>query len=67
MISFSAIIKDFNSHAVGMVVAPPYGFEIAFGVTLFLESLHDFSLVFVNSFLNRFSKSKFIKDVLQPM
>ena len=36
LISCSALIREFNSHAVGMVVARPYGLEIAFGETLFL-------------------------------
>ena len=47
-----------NSNAGGMAV----NYEIGFVQTLFLEQLHDFSLLSLNSFLDPFFKSKFMKN-----
>ena len=48
-----AFMTKVYSHAVGMAVARPYGFKIDF-VTLFLDQLHYFSLLPLNSFLQLF-------------
>ena len=45
-----------NSHADGMAVARPYGFEIDFVRNPFLDQPHDFSLLSLNSFLQSFLK-----------
>ena len=43
--------SQINSHAVGMPVAQPLDFEIDFQETLFLDQLHDFSLLPLKPFL----------------
>ena len=55
-----------KSHAVGMAVARSYGFEIDFVRSPFLDQLHDFSILSLNSFLHPFLKSKFMKNFLPP-
>ena len=46
-----------------MAAAWPYGFKSIFWETLFLDQLHDYSLLPSNSFLDPFMKSKFQKKI----
>ena len=54
-------VKMINSHAGGMAVALPDSFENVFVGTLFLDQLHNFSLLLCNLFSNQFFKSEFIE------
>ena len=50
-----------NSHAVDMIAARPYDFKTILWETLFLDQLHDFSLLSLNSLLYPFFRSKFMR------
>ena len=50
LVNPKSVFGTFNSHAGGMAVELPYGFEIVFWETLFLDQLHDFSLLSLNSY-----------------
>ena len=53
-----------NSQAVGWDSLMPTALKSISSGTLFLNQLHDFSLISSNSFLHPFLKSKFAKKIL---
>ena len=55
---------NFNSPAVGMALRGHTALKSILWETLFLDKLHDFSLLSSNSFLNSFLESKFMKKIL---
>ena len=61
-LSVVEIVKDrfLLTHRLHGLVSP-HGFKIDFMGTPFLDELHDFSLLSLNSFLRPFIKSKFLK------
>ena len=52
-----------SSQAVGMAVRSHWTLKSIKRETLFLDQLHDFSLLSLNSFLHSFLKSKVIKKI----
>ena len=53
--------KNINSHAIGMQSWVQMGIKSILRETLFLDQLHNFSLVSFNSFLHSFLKSELLK------
>ena len=58
------VFNYFNSHSVGIAAAWLYGFWIDFWETLFLDKLHNFSLLSLNSSSHPFLQPKFMKKIL---